>query len=205
VTRIAVIDHGAGNLVSIARGLAVCGAEVEVITEPRGMAGAAGVVLPGVGSAAAAYRRLESAGLVDALRQCRAPLLGICVGLQLLFDGSEEGDAPGLGLIPGRVRQLQGTPRLPHIGWNEARPVRPDPLFAGIDPGETFYFVHSFAPCPADPQSVLAITDYEVEFVSAARLGMVAGVQFHPERSGSAGLRLLSNFVAECEEAARAA
>ena len=205
MTRIAVIDHGAGNLVSIARGLAVSGAEVEVITVPEGMAGAAGVVLPGVGSAAAAYRRLESIGLVDALRQCQVPLLGICVGLQLLLDGSEEGDAPGLGLIPGRVRQLQGTPRLPHIGWNEARPVRPDPLFAGIDPGETFYFVHSFAPCPADPQTVLATTDYEIEFVSAVRLGKVAGVQFHPERSGDAGLRLLTNFVTQCEGASRAA
>jgi glutamine amidotransferase len=205
VTRIAVIDHGAGNLVSIARGLAVSGAEVEVITDPDGLTGADGVVLPGVGSAAAAYRRLESVGLIAPLVECEVPLLGICVGLQLLFDGSEEGDAPGLGLIPGMVKRLQRTPRLPHIGWNEACPTRPDPLFDGIDPGETFYFVHSFAPFPTDPQAVLATTEYGTEFCSAARRGIVAGVQFHPERSGSGGLSLLANFVAQCREVSRVA
>lgn len=196
MTRIAVIDHGAGNLVSIAQGLAIAGARVEVVDEPQGLAGAAGVVLPGVGSAAAAFDRLEAAGFVGPLQETSLPLLGVCVGLQLLFDGSEEDGAGGLGLIPGVVRRLEGTPRLPHIGWNDLDLVRPDPLFAGIPLGQTFYFVHSYAPVAADPATVLARCEYGPSFVAAARRGSAVGVQFHPERSGRAGLRILANFVA---------
>ena len=205
MTRIAVVDHGAGNLVSIARGLAAAGAVVEVADAPSGLAGAAGIVLPGVGSAAAAFDRLEAAGFVAPLRGTALPLLGICVGLQLLFDGSDEDGGGGLGLIPGRVRLLEQTPRLPHIGWNDLTPRRLDPLFAGIAPGETFYFVHSYAPVPDDPGDVTATTEYGRTFVAACRRGRAAGVQFHPERSGVAGLRILGNFVAECREAADAA
>jgi imidazole glycerol phosphate synthase glutamine amidotransferase subunit len=195
MTRIAVIDHGAGNLVSIAQGLAAAGAEVGVIDGPEGIDGAAGIVLPGVGSAAAAFDRLDAAGFVEPLQTSPLPLLGVCVGLQLLFDGSDEDDAGGLGLIPGRVRRLRDTPRLPHIGWNDLEHVRPDPLFAGLQPGTTFYFVHSYAPVPDDPGDVLARSDYGMPFVAAARRGRVAGVQFHPERSGRPGLRVLANFV----------
>jgi imidazole glycerol phosphate synthase glutamine amidotransferase subunit len=205
MTRIAVIDHGAGNLVSIARGLAVAGAEVVVVEGPAGLAGADGIVLPGVGSAAAAYDRISAAGFVEELRDTPLPLLGVCVGLQLLFDGSEEEDAGGLGLIPGMVRRLEDTPRLPHIGWNDVAIHRPDPLLAGISSGETFYFVHSFAPVAGDPSDVVATSDYGRPFVAAARRGRVAGVQFHPERSGAAGLRILANFVDEVGEAADAA
>lgn len=195
MTRIAVIDHGAGNLVSIAQGLAAAGAEVGVIDGPEGIDGAAGIVLPGVGSAAAAFDRLDAAGFVEPLQTSPLPLLGVCVGLQLLFDGSDEDDAGGLGLIPGRVRRLRDTPRLPHIGWNDLEHVRPDPLFAGLQPRTTFYFVHSYAPVPDDPGDVLARSDYGMPFVAAARRGRVAGVQFHPERSGRPGLRVLANFV----------
>jgi len=200
-----VIDHGAGNLVSIARGLAAVGAVADVVHSPAGLSGAAGIVLPGVGSAAAAFDRLEESGFVTPLRETALPLLGICVGMQLLFEGSDENDGGGLGLIPGRVSRLVDAPRLPHIGWNDVTLQRPDPLLDGVGIGETFYFVHSYAPVPADPGAVIATTEHGRPFVSAARSGPTAGVQFHPERSGEAGLRVLSNFVAACREAAGAA
>lgn len=203
--RIAVVDHGAGNLVSVAQGLAAAGADPMVVDRPDGLSGVAGIVLPGVGSAAAAYRRLEEQGMVEPLRTTTLPLLGVCVGLQLLYDGSDEDDAGGLGLLPGRVRRLAHAPRLPHIGWNDLDVVRPDPLLAGVDGGTTFYFVHSFAPTPDDPESVVATCTYGAAFTAVARRGTVAGVQFHPERSGPDGLRVLSNFVAACEDAPDAA
>jgi glutamine amidotransferase len=202
VTRIAVVDHGAGNLVSITQGLERAGSRVGLASEPAHFDGADGVVLPGVGSAAAAYRRLEAAGMVEPLRSTTLPLLGICVGFQLLFDGSEEDEGGGLGLIPGRVRRLEGTPRLPHIGWNDIAVSRSDPLLAGIASGQVFYFVHSFAPRPEVPSDVIAETEYGGPFVAAARRDRAVGVQFHPERSGEAGLRILANFVAEVEDAA---
>jgi glutamine amidotransferase len=200
--RIAVVDHGAGNLVSIAQGLAAAGAEPDVVDGPMGLRGADGIVLPGVGSAAAAFARLKAVGFVDPLRNSGVPLLGICVGFQLLFDGSDEDDAGGLGILPGRVRRLRGAPRLPHIGWNDVELRRPDPL---LHEGGTYYFVHSFAPVPADSGAVVATTVHGEEFCSAARRGRVAGVQFHPERSGPAGLAVLERFVAGCREAADAA
>ncbi len=205
MTRIAVVDHGAGNLVSIAEGLQRAGAEAVVIETPGALAGADGIVLPGVGSAAAAFERLTDAGFGEPLGAAQVPLLGICVGLQLLFDGSDENSAPGLGLIAGRVQRLTGAPSLPHIGWNDIVVLRPDPLFQGIPSGEVFYFVHSYAPVPSSTETVVAVCDHGRPFVAAARSGRRVGVQFHPERSGTAGLRLLANFVAECEEAARAA
>jgi glutamine amidotransferase len=204
MTRVAVVDHGAGNLVSIAQGLAAAGALPIVTDSPRGLAGADGIVLPGVGSAAAAYTRLEAAGLAGPLREAPVPILGVCVGLQLLFDGSEEDDAGGLGLIPGMVRRLEGAPRLPHIGWNDVEVRRPDPLFPG-EAGGVFYFVHSYAPVPDDPADVVGTTTHGGEFCSAARRGRVAGVQFHPERSGPAGVGILRRFVGACREEADAA
>jgi glutamine amidotransferase len=205
MTRIAVVDHGAGNLVSITQGLAAVGADPVVVTDPKGLEGVDGIVLPGVGSAATAFTNLEAAGFIEPLRDATVPLLGVCVGLQLLFDGSDEDEAGGLGLIPGRVRLLRDTPRLPHIGWNDLVVTRPDSLLEGIAPGQTFYFVHSYAGVAADPSSVVATSEHGSQFVAIARRGAAVGVQFHPERSGSAGLRLLANFSAECGEAADAA
>jgi len=205
MTRIAVVDHGAGNLVSMAQGLAAVGAEPAVVDDPAGLAGADGIVLPGVGSAAAAFDRLAEAGFLGPLRRTSLPLLGVCVGLQLLFDGSEEDDAGGLGLIPGTVRRLQGAPRLPHIGWNDVEVRRPERLLDGITAADTFYFVHSYAPVPEDPADVVATTTYGTGFTAVARRGRVVGVQFHPERSGKAGLRVLAGFVASCREASDAA
>ncbi len=159
-----------------------------------------------MGSAAAAYDGLAAAGFVGPLREAAVPLLGICVGLQLLFDGSDEDDAGGLGLIPGRVRLLADAPRLPHIGWNDPTVLRPDPILEGIAPGETFYFVHSYAGVADDPADVVAVAEYGRPFTAVARRGTAVGVQFHPERSGPAGLRVLANFAAVCDrEAGRAA
>ncbi len=204
MTRIAVIDHGAGNLVSIAQGLQDRGAEVKVAAAPDDLAGMDGIVLPGVGATGAAMDRIRTAGLVEPLTAWQGPLLGICVGLQLFFTDSEEGFDRALGLIPGRVRRLESAPRLPHIGWNDVH-LRPDPLFDGIPDGSTFYFVHSFAPVPEDARCIVATSSYGREFVAAVRSGDRVGVQFHPERSGAAGLLLLGNFVRECRQAADAA
>ena len=205
MTRIGVIDHGAGNLVSIAQGLEAAGATVAIVDDPGGMRGLDGVVLPGVGSAAAAFKRLDTAGLVTPLREPGVPLLGVCVGLQLLFDGSDEDHAPGLGIIPGHVRRLEGAPRLPHIGWNDLSIRRRDPLLQAIAPEEPFYFVHSYAPVPDDPTHIVATSTNGQAFVAVVRLGPVAGVQFHPERSGPAGLAMLANFVSACQDRTDAA
>jgi len=205
VTLLAIIDHGAGNLVSIGQALERAGASVRVVDRPAELAGAAGVVLPGVGSAGAAMERLTSAGFVGPLAELGVPLLGICVGLQLLFDTAEEDGARCLGLIGGTVERLQGTPRLPHIGWNDLQILRPDPLLAGLEEQPTFYFVHSYAPVPSDPEAVVAVAEYGVPLVAMVRAGCRVGVQFHPERSGDNGARLLANFVADCGKATDAA
>lgn len=204
MSRIAVIDHGAGNLVSIAQGLSRAGATVDVVGRPADIGDAAGIVLPGVGTTGAAMDRLLAADLVEPLREWDKPLLGICVGLQLFFDHSEEDGTDALGLMEGRVSRLEAAPLLPHIGWNDVT-FGPDPLFAAVPPDATFYFVHSYAVVPDDSSVVIATTEYGRPFVAAARDGMRVGVQFHPERSGSAGLQMLANFVTECGESRDAA
>ena len=205
MTTVAVVDHGAGNLVSIAQGLERSGASVVIAEAPNDLAGADGVVLPGVGSTGAAMDRLTDRDFVASLRDLDLPLLGICVGLQLFFEASDEGGAECLGLIAGRVERLAEAPKLPHIGWNDLELVRADPLLAGIDDGAPFYFVHSYAAAPTDESVVVAQAIYGRPFVAIARAGRRVGVQFHPERSGSDGLRVLSNFVDECREATDAA
>ena len=196
--RIAVVDHGAGNLVSIARGLERAGAEVVVAANPDGLADASGVVLPGVGATASVMEGIRHAGFEENLKTLDVPLFGICVGMQVLFETSEEDGAHCLGLIGGRVHRLDNAPRLPHIGWNHLRLADPDPLFGGLAPEPIVYFVHSYAPIPDDPSTIIAETDYDDPFVAAVRSGHTSGTQFHPERSGAAGLRILANFVAEC-------
>jgi glutamine amidotransferase len=196
VTSVVVVDHGAGNLVSISQGLAVSGADVEISADPGAIAMADGVILPGVGAAGTVMAGISAAGLADTLRGLRVPVLGICVGMQVLFDRSDEDGSPCLGVIPGVVRRLEGTPRLPHIGWNDVDGSHP--LLAGTD--GCFYFVHSFAPVPNDPDVIVGLTDYEDVFVSAVARKNYYGVQFHPERSGPAGLRLLANFVSLCAQ-----
>ncbi|MFL5757595.1 MAG: imidazole glycerol phosphate synthase subunit HisH [Chloroflexota bacterium] len=197
---VAVVDHGAGNLVSIRQALSAVGAEPRLATHPGDLEGVAAIVLPGVGAAAPAMERLAEAGLVPAIASWVAdgrPLLGICLGLQLLFEGSDEDGAQTFGFVPGRSVLLRNAPRLPHIGWNQVERVRDHPVFAGTAPDADFYFVHSYAGQPAAEArwTVLAETEHGERFVSVLATSSVVGVQFHPERSGADGLRLLGNFV----------
>ena len=199
--RVAVVDYGAGNLVSIDQALTFVGAAVRLATGPDDLEGADALIVPGVGAAAPAMDRLARAGLVGPIRLWIAtgrPYLGICLGLQLLFEGSDEDGAETLGVLPGRTVLLANAPTLPHIGWNQVNRRRDHTLFAGIPDGADLYFVHSYAGVPAGlsgEAAILAETDHGDRFVSAIDRGNVLGVQFHPERSGGAGIRLLGNFV----------
>jgi glutamine amidotransferase len=198
--RIAVVDYGAGNLVSIEQALTAVGATVIVTRDAEGLWDADAVVVPGVGAAAPAMARLARRGLVGPIRdwvERDRPFLGICLGLQLLFEASDEDGATTLGVLRGRTSRLLDAPTLPHIGWNQVERTREHPLFEGIADGADLYFVHSFAGVPADgvEDVVLARTEHGRPFVSAVARGRLVGVQFHPERSGDDGLRLLANFV----------
>jgi imidazole glycerol phosphate synthase glutamine amidotransferase subunit len=199
--RVAVVDYGAGNMVSIDQALRFVGADVRVATSPSDLELADAVVVPGVGAARPAMRRLTRSGLVDPLLRWIAlgrPYLGICLGLQLLFDGSDEDGAATFGVLAGRTERLRDAPTLPHIGWNQVGLRRSHTLFDGIRDGAELYFVHSYAGAPSggptDP-TVLGVTEHGRPFASAIDRGNVLGVQFHPERSGGAGIRLLGNFV----------
>ena len=195
---IAVVDYGAGNLVSIEQALRGVGADVRFARHPDDLSAADALVVPGVGAAGPAMRRLAAARLVDPILGWIGdgkPYLGICLGLQLLFEGSDEDGAETLGVLPGRTVQLEDAPTLPHIGWNQVVRRREHPLFDDIADGADFYFVHSFAGRP-DHNSVVAETSHGASFVSAVARDTLLGVQFHPERSGRDGLQLLANFVA---------
>ncbi len=193
---IAVVDHGAGNLVSIGQALARAGAEVVMATKPSDLVGVDSVVLPGVGATKTVMDGIDAAGLREPLTSLDVPMFGICVGMQVLFDSSDEDDADCLGLIPGVVRKLRNTPSLPHIGWNDLTIERPDSLFAAV-PNEPVYFVHSYAPEPTDPATIVATSEHGERFVAAVRSGSISGTQFHPERSGRVGLAIMANVVAE--------
>jgi glutamine amidotransferase len=169
---------------------------VVLATGPSDLVGVDSVVLPGVGATKTVMDGIDAAGLREALTNLDVPLFGICVGMQVLFDSSEEDDAVCLGLIPGVVRRLRRTPSLPHIGWNDLTIVKADPLFGSV-PEEPVYFVHSYAPVPTDPSTVVATSEHGERFVAAVRSKSVAGTQFHPERSGRVGLAILANVVAE--------
>jgi glutamine amidotransferase len=201
---VAVLDYGVGNLHSAAKALDRAGAEVRVVPTVDLAAGAAGLVVPGVGAYGACLSGLGSAGGAAAVAgwlDGGRPLLGICVGMQLLFEASEEGPVgDGVGVLPGKVRRLTGPVKIPHIGWDEVV-VRPGSrLFAGLEDGTRFYFVHSYAPEP-DGDAVAAVCDYGGRFAAAVEHGNLFGTQFHPEKSGRGGLALLANFVAEVRSA----
>jgi glutamine amidotransferase len=207
--RIAVVDYGAGNLVSIEQGLTASGAEVVVARDPETLAGADAIVVPGVGAAAPAMDRLRDAGFVDPIVDWIAadkPFLGVCLGLQLLFEMSDEDGAQTFGVLAGRTRRLDEAPTLPHIGWNQVVRRRDHALFDGIADGADFYFVHSYAGSPAETADgiILAETEHGARFVSAVARSNLLGVQFHPERSGDDGLRLLANFVSLVQAGGRA-
>jgi glutamine amidotransferase len=202
---IALVDYGVGNLHSAAKALDRAGADVRVVTAVADAGpGAAGLVVPGVGAYGACLDGLGTAGGPAAVADWLAggrPLLGICVGMQLLFEASEEGPVTGgVGALPGKVRRLGGGVKIPHIGWNQVT-VRPGSrLFAGLPDGARFYFVHSYAPEP-DGEAVAGVCDYGGRFAAAVELQNLFGTQFHPEKSGHAGLALLANFVNEVRAA----
>ena len=203
MTRIAVIDYGMGNRRSVEKALAHVGAQAEITRDHDALRAADGLVLPGVGAFPRAMRNLGELGL-DAVITERAaagvPLLGVCLGMQLLFESSTElGGARGLGLLPGHVSGLEaGGNRLPHIGWSRVSFARESPLTAGLPESCAFYHVHSFACRPADPDDVLATACYGEQFVTAVARPRLFGVQFHPEKSSVHGLELLSAFARLC-------
>jgi glutamine amidotransferase len=198
---VVVIDSGGANLASLLYALGRLGTRAEVSVDAARIRGATHVLLPGVGAAHDTMKRLDANGLAAVIPTLTQPLLGICLGMQLLFDASDEAAAGTsttrtLGVVTGQVKRLAGAPELPvpHMGWNQLNPLRSDPLFDGIGAGEYVYFVHSYAaPVGAD---TLATTDYGTRFSAAVKRANFRGVQFHPERSATVGARLLANFIA---------
>jgi glutamine amidotransferase len=204
---VAVVDYGMGNRRSVQKALEHVGARVQLTGEHERLRAADGLVLPGVGAFPEAMRRLHASGLGELLSERvgeGVPLLGICLGMQLLFERSEELEpTPGLGLIAGRVRRLRcGGLRIPHIGWNEVRFERPCALTEALPgPGRPFYHVHSYVADPADPRTCAGSTEYGERFATIVASDNVLGVQFHPEKSSADGLRMLGSFVALCAAA----
>lgn len=193
---VAVIQLGVGNTASVMFALERLGAKATLTGDPARVKDADRVILPGVGAAAAAMRLLNHGGMADVLRAFKRPLLGICLGQQVLYDRSEEGDAEGLGLLPGTVAALEGTPErpAPHMGWSALRVEQSHPLLEGVRSGDYAYFVHSYV-CRADANAI-ALAEYGDVFAAAVARDNVFGCQFHPERSGAVGARILRNFLA---------
>jgi glutamine amidotransferase len=204
---IAVLDYGIGNLRSAEKALQHLGAPAMLTADPAAAARAAGVVLPGVGAFGRCMEALRESGLEPVVRETVAsgrPFLGICVGMQMLFEGSEEAaGVAGLGLLEGTVRRLEPGLRLPHMGWNELEIRTGSRLLAGLPERPFVYFVHSYAPDPSRPEVVAATTDYGGPVTAAVEDGPLWATQFHPEKSGVNGLAVLANFVGVCGFEAR--
>jgi len=206
--KIAIVDYGMGNLRSVYQALkkAAPEADVAIVDRPEGIRAAERVVLPGQGAMPDCMRCLGESGLQEAVLEASRvkPLMGVCVGEQMLFDWSEEGSTPGLGLMPGKVVRFQLEGRLqddgsrfkvPQMGWNRVRQMRAHPLWAGVPDGAFFYFVHSYYVVPESPEHTVGETDYGAPFTSAVARENVFATQFHPEKSAAAGLRVYRNFV----------
>jgi glutamine amidotransferase len=197
--RVVIVDYGAGNLRSVERAVARARFEPLVSSRPEDVAAAGVLIVPGVGAASDTMHNLRERGLVEPIRGYIAagrPFLGVCMGLQALLTVSEEGgEHECLGVIPGRVRRLPGGLKVPHMGWNRVRQRRPHPVFDGIADGAYFYFVHSYYPDPEDGSVVVGETDYGVTFASVVAADSLVATQFHPEKSGEAGLRFYENFL----------
>ena len=194
---VAIIDSGGANIASLRAALSRLGSESVVTSDPDVIRRAPRVLLPGVGNAHSAMAKLRGAGLDTLIPTLKQPLLGICLGMQLLFERSDEGPANCLGVIPGSIGKLEAAPGkpVPHMGWNQFTQVRADALLDGVSSLDHVYFVHSFA-APTSGATV-AITDYGVAFTAVARRDNFCGTQFHPERSGVVGARILANFLKE--------
>ncbi len=199
---LAIIDYGMGNLRSVYMAFRRLGVEAEVTSDPGVLAQAQAVVLPGVGAFGDAMGNLRSLGLVQPIREIIAddtPLIGICLGLQLLFESSVEmGTHRGLGVLPGRVRRFPNSLTVPHMGWNQIHQARPIPLWRGLPDHAYAYFVHSYYVEPDDASVIAATTDYGIDYASVVARGNLYGIQFHPEKSQTVGERILRNWLIEC-------
>jgi len=197
--KVAVVDYDAGNTLSVTRALEKVGATVDLTPDPEAVLTADAVVLPGVGAFGDCMRKLRERGLDESCRQvfdAGTPFLGVCVALQIVFDASEETPGvAGLGLMPGNVVRFESEElKIPHIGWNELSLTREHPILEGLD-GEAFYFVHSYYPEPTEPADLVAEAEYGTRFCAAAGRENLLAVQFHPEKSSRAGLKLYENFL----------
>jgi imidazole glycerol-phosphate synthase subunit HisH len=203
---IAVVDYEAGNLASVKRSLKALEAQVTVTQDPTVVARAEKIIFPGVGAAGQAMSNLQRLGLDQALHQAWAagkPILGICLGAQIIMSHSAENDTRCLGLLPGEVRRLNADTaapageryKIPHMGWNQVRFCNDHPVFRGIPEGAEFYFVHSYYPAPANTNQILGVTEYGQEFISVVGHNNLVAMQFHPEKSGRFGLMILTNFL----------
>ncbi|HBY95063.1 MAG: imidazole glycerol phosphate synthase subunit HisH [Ardenticatenaceae bacterium] len=194
-----IVDYGAGNIRSVQKAFEAVGVVAPISDDPAELRAADVIVLPGVGAFGDMMSALRARDLIAPIKEAAMggkPLLGICVGLQVLFEvGEEMGTHEGLSIFPGRVRRFEISHKVPHIGWNQIHPRRGHPVLAGVREGDYAYFVHSYYPEPDDPDLVLTTTDYEVEFASVCGRGNVVGIQFHPEKSQDVGLRILRNFA----------
>ena len=201
--KIVVIDYQSGNLRSVAKALETAGAVATVTGDPALVEDADALILPGVGSGPAAMHSLQQRGLVEPLRRFAdsgRPFLGVCLGLQLLMDRTDEGDAPCLGIVPGGVKKLPAGLKVPHMGWNSVKLSQQHRLFKDIPQDSHFYFVHSYYALPEDNAAVAGITDYGLAFCSVYARGNLVATQFHPEKSGTIGLNIYRNFVALAAE-----
>ncbi|MFB3788612.1 MAG: imidazole glycerol phosphate synthase subunit HisH [bacterium] len=200
---IAIIDYEGGNLTSVQRAVRHVGYEAVITRDPREIGRASRLIFPGVGAAGAAMGVLRRTGLMEVVKtqvlEQKKPFLAICIGIQILFDYSEEDDTPCLGILPGSVKRFPESDssfKIPQIGWNQVRQVRPHPLFAGVPQNTEFYFVNSYYCVPKDPSVVIGETEYGIRFASAVTKDNLCATQFHLEKSGPAGLRMLKNFCA---------
>lgn len=195
---IAIVDYGAGNLMSVHNSLDFLGYENKIADTAEVIERAAGVILPGVGAFPDAMDALHASGLTDAVLQAakEKPFLGICLGMQMLFEESDEvRPCKGLGLLPGRIERIQTGLKLPQIGWNALDILRPNAMTAGVQQGDYVYFVHSFMAVPAEEGDLAAVTDYGARVPAMVARGNLFGCQFHPEKSGKVGLKMLQNFA----------
>ncbi|MBI4336964.1 MAG: imidazole glycerol phosphate synthase subunit HisH [Chloroflexi bacterium] len=201
--RVAVIDYGAGNLRSVTKALEAVGGQPSLTSDPQEIQGAQAVLLPGVGACDAAMEALKERGLTGAVRRAilsGTPFFGVCLGLQLLFEASEEGAARCLGIFRGQVRRFSHELKVPHMGWNQVHFDEHHPVFADVPQDSYFYFVHSYYADPGESSLVVGTTSYGAEFCSAVAWGNLIATQFHPEKSGAVGLQLYRNFLTFAEK-----
>ena len=196
--KVAIVDYEAGNLRSVQKAIEACGSIAKITTDVEDINSCDGIILPGQGASDSAMSKLNELGLSETIKNQinkGKPFLGICLGLQLLFDSSEEGDLPGLGLIQGRIKKFSKDSKVPHIGWNQVSFNKNHPFIEGIPNQSNFYFAHSYFSKIERKKQQLATTDYGIEFCSAVAIDNLVAVQFHPEKSGILGLGLYKNFL----------